>query len=275
MEPDLDKAGTRLPPWRGIAGFTFAVAALFAWMGAPQPPVLADVPSAPVIVVYGDSLTDESQLQIESSMTAAQPDARVVVRAHRGTAICDWFDSMRHDAALHADLVVLEFAGNVFTTCMVDRADSKRELIASYREDAARAVDIVRDGRRDTRIVFVATPRASTRPLTTGPNPLDAAYREVASRNDGVTFDLAPERALADHRSSLGNGSVFPAAMPCLADERGRSDCVDGRIEVRAADGIHFCPVEQGVSGPCSAYSSGVVRFGDAVASAALAALAG
>ena len=275
MEPDLDKARTRLPPWRGIAGCTLTVAALFAWMGAPQPPVLADVPNAPVIVVYGDSLTDESQLQIMSSTTAAEPDAHVIVRARRGTAICDWFDSMRQDAALRADVVVLEFAGNVFTTCMVGRADSRKELVASYGEDAARAVDIIRDGRRDTSIVFAATPRGSTRPLTTGPNPLDAAYRAVASRNHGVTFDRSPERALAENGSSLGTRSALPASMPCLAGERGRSDCVDGRIEVRAPGGMHLCPVEQAVSGPCSVYSSGVVRFGDAVASAALAALAG
>jgi hypothetical protein len=63
--------------------------------------------------------------------------------------------------------------------------------------------------------------------------------------------------------------------MPCLLSERGLPGCVDGQIEVRAADGLHFCPLDEQNYGPCAAYSSGVVRFGDAVASAALNALAG
>ncbi|MEX2267978.1 MAG: hypothetical protein WEA75_04760 [Acidimicrobiia bacterium] len=46
---------------------------------------------------------------------------------------------------------------------------------------------------------------------------------------------------------------------------------VDGSIPVRAPDDRHFCPVADPEVYPCPVYSSGGVRFGVALADAAIA----
>ena len=157
-----------------------------------------------------------------SSITTAQPNANVIVRAHGGTAVCDWFRDMRQDEALGADVVVLEFTGNVFTSCMVDRADSRTELVASYRDDAARAVGIIHSGQPQAQVVLVATPPAALRPLKSGPHPLDAAYRAVAASHDLVTFDRTPERVFAGTDRTGGSGLAVPG-LDALPQQRGRS----------------------------------------------------
>ena len=48
--------------------------------------------------------------------------------------------------------------------------------------------------------------------------------------------------------------------------------CGDGRIKIRAPDGMHLCPVIPPVPGHCPIYASGERRFGTAVAAPAVAA---
>src|SRR5262249_31124569 len=79
-------------------------------------PRLADpvvVRSAPLtkrlVVLYGDSLADEAADSFVAAF-ASEPGVQVITRTHGGTAICDWLDSMRTDAAtLAPGAVVLEF----------------------------------------------------------------------------------------------------------------------------------------------------------------------
>ena len=59
--------------------------------------------------------------------------------------------------------------------------------------------------------------------------------------------------------------------MPCLPSEADLSGCVNGLIQVRAADNRHFCPVVDPNVYLCPVYSSGSVRFGSAIADAAIA----
>jgi hypothetical protein len=105
-----------------------------------------------------------------------------------------------------------------------------------------------------------------------GPHPLDLVYEAVAARfaRDGVTFSAGPGRALASTDPTDQSRLVFPADLPCLPTERDLPACVDGRIQVRAADGTHFCPVINPEVYPCAVYSSGSKRFGVAIADAAL-----
>jgi hypothetical protein len=123
-------------------------------------------------------------------------------------------------------------------------------------------------------------------PLVAYPHPLDAAYSSVAWHHagEGVFFSNAPALALAVSDGSVPKGrAVFPFTMPCLPEERGRPECVldpaDGVYKIQVRDGAtpvpgqpatrgHFCPVS--VS-PCPVYSSGIVRFGNAIAYAAAA----
>ena len=56
----------------------------------------------------------------------------------------------------------------------------------------------------------------------------------------------------------------FTQTLPC---DPGEPCGPDGRIVVRAPDGVHFCPHPTEPAGLCAVYSSGARRFGYAVAS--------
>ena len=85
---------------------------------ASIPDTSAENASEPRIVLYGDSLSSESQgffaeFLIRNGITDVQ------TRSFGGTALCDYLDDMREDAAvLHPTTVVIEFSGNAFTPCM-------------------------------------------------------------------------------------------------------------------------------------------------------------
>jgi hypothetical protein len=87
-----------------------------AWAPAPAPvvvPVVVPVaPSAPVVILYGDSLAAESQDHFRAALESAGiTDVRT--ETFGGTALCDWLDRMRSDAAdVHPTAVVIEFSGN-------------------------------------------------------------------------------------------------------------------------------------------------------------------
>ena len=70
-----------------------------------------------------------------------------------------------------------------------------------------------------------------------------------------------------DAGRAVVEGDRFTATLPCLPSEGPAEGCVDGRIRVRALDGVHFCPVREGPgTDHCPVYSSGAVRFGLAMA---------
>ncbi len=95
----------------------------------------------PVVILYGDSLAWESQDHFVAAVTLGT-DATAIGRSFGGTAICDYFDIMREDAAsLHPAAVVLEFSGNRFTTCMhhpdgsgMGDGDAYMKYVADVRE---------------------------------------------------------------------------------------------------------------------------------------------
>ena len=76
-----------------------------------------------------------------------------------------------------------------------------------------------------------------------------------------------PRVRYVDAGQAVLDGGRFTATLPCLPSEGPAEGCVDGRIPVRALDGLHLCPVRtsQG-SDRCPVYSSGAARFGLAMA---------
>ena len=96
----------------------------------------------PVVVLYGDSLAWEARNVFEQAL-ADQP-VEVVTRTFGGTAICDWHDEMTDDAAtLRPGLVVIEFVGNNYTSCMQDHAGEPltgAALVDRYAADAEAAI---------------------------------------------------------------------------------------------------------------------------------------
>ena len=76
----------------------------------------------PLVILYGDSLAWEAEDSFVGAF-AGRPEVQVLTRTWGGTAICDWLDEMRADAATFAPgVVVLEFSGNALTLCMQDSA---------------------------------------------------------------------------------------------------------------------------------------------------------
>ena len=233
----------------------------------------------PLVIVYGDSLTSQSKPEIQARLSKLRPGWRMIIRAQGGSAICDWLPAMRDDAALRPRIVVLQFSGNIRTPCILDRATAEGSAWQrSYAHDAATAAAMWAN--QGATVVIVGNPRPYTQPtLTRGPHPLDATYKRVArrvARTVGrVIFNDRPELAVAEPDPTDPAKIVFPGALPCLPGEVARPECRGGSIQVRDAGGGHFCPVAKPDEQPCPVYSSGIVRFGDAIASAVIASSGG
>lgn len=213
----------------------------------------------PSVVLYGDSLAWEAQDAFVQALSV-RPDLEVTVRTFGGTAICDWLDQMADDAATFAPgMVVVEFSGNSFTSCM--HADDGMPLpdaavTERYAADAEAAIATFAP--IGTQVVFAGAPPSMDSRL----GRLNDLYRQIALRHDGVRYTDAGASVVAEDAS-------FTVVLPCLDDE----PCVgglDGQNVVRAADGIHFCPAggeaDLGVTGTCPVWSSGAHRYGRALA---------
>jgi len=198
-------------------------------------------PPTPTIAVYGDSLVAESVTHLEAALRAALPGWNVLVRSAGGVAQCDYHSQMVSDADHHnVRAVVLAFSGNNFTPCSV-----ARPYPDSYYFDANWAVFTYRS--RGVALGFVAAPG----PVGTAPADriVPNVYRYVGTER-GIPVgesDLLLDPATGTYESDA----------PCLVDE----SC--DWIDVRAPDGGHLCPVL--LSAPCAVYSSGVVRYSDAI----------
>lgn len=223
------------------------------------------------VMVFGDSLTNQSRFQIESRITTQRPGWRVVIQAQGGTAICDWLPFMKSGGALNPRVVVMQFSGNIQTPCIRERVSTEgSSWERSYADDAAAAARMWVD--RGASVVIMGNPMPYTTPtLTRGPHPLDAVYRSIARSQKRVTFSDRPERAVAVPDPTDRAQFVFPFTMRCLPTEVSFSECHGGHIQVRDPAGGHFCPVVDPDGLACPAYSSGIVRFGNAVADAAVA----
>jgi hypothetical protein len=216
------RAIQRLPSRRGrVVGAVAVVAAAVVLSGCTD------------ILVYGDSLTNESSGQIESSAR----DKSVVVHAEGGTALCDWVPEMAADRARdHPTTVVIAFAGNI-ATCVDHawRTGGPSAAVANY--DAA--LRAVRKAFPTERIIVVGAIAAQDRvgwsPFVGNPQ-LNAMYRRVA-REIGATYS-----PWADWALTPGHVYVeYRPPFPCLAPDTGK--CAP--VLVRRSDGVHLTPEGQ------------------------------
>jgi len=232
----------------------------------------------PVVVLYGDSLAWESQEHFRDAF-AGNPDVDVITRTFGGTAICDFLDDMRDDVAtLRPVAAVVEFSGNAFTPCMMDRAGQPlrdEAFLERYRADAAALVGIF--GPAGTEVYFAGAPipRPSDGRGHFNGGKLNAMYQRIASSH-------APQVQFVDAGAAVLDGGRWTETLPCLRDEpcTGGTDASGRAVDVvRAPDGDHFCPASAaaraGVSGPCPVWSSGAYRYGRAMAAPVLDALVG
>jgi hypothetical protein len=233
----------------GVLGALLLVAGCFP---APSQP--------PKVIIYGDSLT----LEAWPTFKAVVEDHRVALAVRQavgGSAICDFFDKMEADKeALLPTVVVLSFVGNDnMRPCLQGRPGT---LLDKYREDAQHAIDIWKA--RGVQVYLVGTP----------PRVVGGSTPESPDANREMYFPLAVNNGVGyiDAGHSVFNPSGFyQYHMPCLPDEGPQHGCgaggLNGLIQVRAPDGLHFCPTWNGdPNGNCSVYASGARRFGFAMA---------
>src|SRR6266516_82942 len=213
------------------------------------------------VILYGDSLAFEGRDDFALSLQRGN-DVEVVDRTFGGTAICDRLDRMRRDLHdLQPSAVVLEFVGNNVTPCMrgPNGPLTGGDLLRKYRDDARTATRIFAGA--GVRVYWMGAPSTAT-----AEEPVFAGVRHGYDAESGrLTFATppVPRVSYVDAGLAVLDGGRFAATLPCLPSEGTGEGCVDGRIAVRALDGLHFCPVRAGPGDDrCPVYSGGAVRFG-------------
>jgi hypothetical protein len=219
------------------------------------------------VILYGDSLAFEARDAFALSLqSGGGDDVEIVDRTFGGTALCDRLDRMRQDLHdLQPWAVAIEFVGNNVTPCMRGPAGplTGDGLVQKYRDDAHTATELFAGA--GVRVYWMGAPPTAT-PEASDFARVRHGYESESGRLTFATPPLPRVRYVDAGRAVL-DGGRFTATLPCLPSEGEREGCVDGRILVRALDGLHLCPVRtsQG-SDRCPVYSSGAARFGLAMA---------
>ena len=243
-----------------------AVVAITVLIGA----TVVSVVAAPKrrVILYGDSLASEARDWFSLAM---QGDGRgeVVDRTLGGTAICDWLDKMRGDAhRFQPSAVVFEFVGNNVTNCVRGPTGplTGAALVDRYREDARTATKIFAG--LGVRVYWMGAPAVAPASPTTAVD-INAVRRVEEAEAGGWTFARPPLDRVqyVDAGQAVLDHGRYAGTLPCLPSERLEDGCAGGRMQVRADDGVHFCPAGavQG-GGRCPVYSGGAARFGLAMA---------
>jgi hypothetical protein len=282
----------------GVVG---AVIVMAAGCIAPPPP------PPPTVIVYGDSLTFQSASYVNAVVAQQRPGWRVIDRDLGGSALCDWLPAMAADSGLNARVVVIQFSGNALTPCMAGLSVDTPPWVAKYQADAETAAALWTA--RGVKLLFVGNPRgvcsSMPHPLDVGYQTVAGKYGATFSDapEQSLTVDsgtlgsgqpvssLGPPgtqsavtvepqvRAASAWPCSppLNPGRVFAFEMPCLPSDTANGVCgqdLPNFARVRdgtpSAPGGHFCTPVPGPD-PCPGYSSGVFRFGGAIAIAAIA----
>ena len=240
--------------------------------------VVASAPTPlrnPLVILYADSLGWEAQQSFVQAF-AGHPEVQVITRTFGGTAICDWLERMRDDAAnLAPGAVVLEFSGNNLTPCMQDtngQGLTGHAYWRVYRADAQNAIETF--AAAHTQVVLAGAPISRNQEASGDFHGglVNAMYAQFADEPDVTYVDAGA--AVLDH------GHWTPT-LPCLPDEpcTGGTDSAGRAVNiVRAPDGGHFCPAaddaKHGIVDACPVWSSGAYRYGNAMAQPILTTLA-
>lgn len=258
------------------------------------------VPAKPIVYVYGDSLTWESQDYI-NFLANTKFDTRVISMG--GTAVCDYSNSIVSDAERDRPaMVVLAFTGNAMTQCM-NGFSTETAIATKYIRDLTAIAE---------RLKAVSVPLALVTPppglkrensiaTTSG---IDA--QAVLNSSDSAQFGTQSESGyrigqlppgysshtgllvktyrdwvdsfrLRGYDVGIVDGTTpfmtpsgaWTKVQPCLPYETAAVGCTNGTIDVRGGDMTHFCPEvsssNNGVVVGCSKWSSGSWRYAAAI----------
>ena len=156
------------------------------------------------------------------------------------------------------------FYGNAMTACM--RGPSGPPTTASkaarYLRDAGAATDIALAN--GAKVVLAGAPRSQEQMHDPQWQAVRNTYRRIARAHPGRVF-------FHDTGTVVAPAGRYEKTQPCLPYERrmvdtdGTHPCRDGRVVVRAPDGLHFCPAGLGAAfttpGGCPVYMSGGYRY--------------
>jgi hypothetical protein len=218
------------------------------------------------VALFGDSLSWEAQPYYDELIHTHHEVAHTY-DSYGGTAICDWFTKMREvESQFHPAAVQLEFSGNNLTPCMEGFESYTEQYYEKYRADTLTAIDIFMPG--GAHVYLIGAPITRAQQYVPEWQTLNLQYEEIAKADpDRVTY--------VDAGSAVEDpGHTYTDTLPCLAHESCMGPVVNGVASnvVRAPDGAHFCPTEEGneagVIGGCSVYSSGAYRYADAMVEA-------
>ena len=117
------------------------------------------------------------------------------------------------------------------------------------------------------KVVFIEGPPMLNATWNSAVSQIEQIAANLATKYTGVSISTGP-------RLAVSNNGVYTSYLPCLSSETAADGCVNGQIAVRTITGIqtgvHFCPVGL-TPRKCATYSSGEVRFGEAIAKTVLA----
>jgi hypothetical protein len=244
-----------------------AVVAIAPGAGS-EAPMQRSAPEPLRVALFGDSLASESAEHFIAAVEE-RPGAEVRERTMGGTAICDWLGQLRDDVAQwQPDVVVLEFSGNTSTACVQGIEPWSPAHYEKYEQDMHAVMAAVPAA---TPVYWIGAPAprwTTTRQDVFWPE-LNLLYRDLGRRYPNARYVDAGAAVLRD--------GAYTDVLPCLPDEPcdGQPDPVTGvpSNPVRAADGIHLCPLpdEWDDGFRCAVWASGAYRFGRAMAEGVLA----
>jgi hypothetical protein len=213
---DLADTRARVVPSVMLAALTLLV--LLSWVLQPKP--------KPVVVVYGDSLTVQSEASVRSMHHGAHE--RIVFRARGGTAMCDWIDQAFFDReTLHPERVILAFTGN---TASCAAAAFHTGGVAGATALYEQSLRQMRSIYADVPVTLVIPPAMHNLPQGWYPyngNPaLVAMYQRV-----GTQLGMSINSRADDY---LTPGHVFTTTRPAYPHGQ--------PVAVRLSDGVHLTP---------------------------------
>jgi hypothetical protein len=255
--------------------------------------VSEETDTRPLVVVYGDSIVEESRIEITAALGS---DWLTEYRAVGGTAPCDWSaDAAREMREWRPHVVVTSFVGNNLTPCVQNSAGAGLEGQALLDNYAFHLTEISNAATAWGAQVIIDSPPESS--MNVGSDPTwgnragrvsaitqaswDAARllrsegKAVFATDDGSVFHDA-------RRSTVEQPRVGAQWLPCKPDGSETSSCVTdpvdvdgfqlsgGFVQVHAPwpDGTHLCPTSAprpGV-GLCAVRNIGAERYGAAIA---------
>lgn len=250
----------------------------------------AKAAAEPKVLYIGDSIAVETS-DVVAWWSYNYIGATTTRAMFGGLAICDFTDGhasaeatdttlIEHVKADKPNIVVLQFVGNAFTSCMQNLGSDPDAYFKKYYADAEKATKQISEAARAANI-----PRPKIMWVLRGPvensdqaKRINDQYREIAAKNGDLVSDAGAEVSMAAFPGSNYETAryQFTKFVPCSGFERDTGYCTDeaqGLARVhKDTDGTHYCLGDMnGFS--CSVKSPGLLRYGMRIAQDIAAAL--